>query len=53
MKLTIIIITQMQGITAFLIEKGTPGLVVGKKEDKLGISIPSYKRILYYTNTNY
>ena len=26
-----------QGISAFVIEKGTPGLSVGKKEDKLGL----------------
>jgi len=26
-----------KGITAFVVEKGTPGLSVGKKEDKLGI----------------
>jgi len=26
-----------RGITAFLIERGTPGFTVGKKEDKLGI----------------
>ncbi len=25
-----------KGITAFLVEKGTPGLVLGKKEDKMG-----------------
>jgi alkylation response protein AidB-like acyl-CoA dehydrogenase len=26
-----------RGITAFLVEKGTPGFTVGRKEDKLGI----------------
>ena len=30
-----------KGITAFLVEKGYPGFVVGKKEDKLGIRASS------------
>jgi short/branched chain acyl-CoA dehydrogenase len=30
-----------KGITAFLIERGTPGFAVGKKEDKLGIRASS------------
>jgi alkylation response protein AidB-like acyl-CoA dehydrogenase len=30
-----------KGITAFIVEKGTPGLIVGKKEDKLGIRASS------------
>jgi alkylation response protein AidB-like acyl-CoA dehydrogenase len=30
-----------KGITAFLVEKDTPGLTVGKKEDKLGIRASS------------
>ncbi len=30
-----------KGITAFLVERGTPGLTVGKKEDKLGIRASS------------
>ena len=30
-----------RGITAFLVEKGTPGLTVGRKEDKLGIRASS------------
>jgi alkylation response protein AidB-like acyl-CoA dehydrogenase len=30
-----------RGITAFLVERGTPGLQVGKKEDKLGIRASS------------
>ena len=30
-----------RGITAFLIERGTPGFTVGKKEDKLGIRASS------------
>jgi alkylation response protein AidB-like acyl-CoA dehydrogenase len=30
-----------KGITAFLVERGTPGLSIGKKEDKLGIRASS------------
>jgi short/branched chain acyl-CoA dehydrogenase len=30
-----------KGITAFLVERGTPGFAVGKKEDKLGIRASS------------
>jgi butyryl-CoA dehydrogenase/short/branched chain acyl-CoA dehydrogenase len=30
-----------RGITAFLVEKGTPGFTVGRKEDKLGIRASS------------
>ena len=30
-----------RGITAFIVERGTPGLTVGKKEDKLGIRASS------------
>jgi alkylation response protein AidB-like acyl-CoA dehydrogenase len=30
-----------KGITAFLVERGTPGFTVGKKEDKLGIRASS------------
>lgn len=30
-----------KGITCFLVEKGTPGLTIGKKEDKLGIRASS------------
>ncbi|HTX74799.1 MAG TPA: acyl-CoA dehydrogenase [Terracidiphilus sp.] len=30
-----------RGITAFLVEKGTPGFAVGRKEDKLGIRASS------------
>ena len=30
-----------RGITAFLVERGTPGFTVGKKEDKLGIRASS------------
>ena len=26
-----------KGVSAFIVEKGTPGLIIGKKEDKLGI----------------
>ena len=30
-----------RGITAFIVERGTPGFTVGKKEDKLGIRASS------------
>jgi len=30
-----------RGITAFVVERGTPGLTIGKKEDKLGIRASS------------
>lgn len=30
-----------KGITAFVVEKGTPGLTIGRKEDKLGIRASS------------
>jgi alkylation response protein AidB-like acyl-CoA dehydrogenase len=33
--------TGYKGITAFLVEKGTPGLTLGRKEDKLGIRASS------------
>jgi butyryl-CoA dehydrogenase/short/branched chain acyl-CoA dehydrogenase len=35
-----------KGITAFLVEKGTPGLTVGRKEDKLGIRASSTCELL-------
>lgn len=35
-----------KGITAFLVEKGTPGFVVGRKEDKLGIRASSTCELL-------
>jgi butyryl-CoA dehydrogenase/short/branched chain acyl-CoA dehydrogenase len=35
-----------KGITAFLIERGTPGFQVGKKEDKLGIRASSTCELL-------
>ncbi len=35
-----------RGITAFLIERGTPGFSVGKKEDKLGIRASSTCELL-------
>jgi alkylation response protein AidB-like acyl-CoA dehydrogenase len=35
-----------KGITAFLIEKNTPGLSIGKKEDKLGIRASSTCEVL-------
>ena len=36
-----------RGITAFLIEKGTDGFAVGKKEDKLGIRASSTCELLF------
>jgi alkylation response protein AidB-like acyl-CoA dehydrogenase len=36
-----------RGITAFLVERGTPGFVVGKKEDKLGIRASSTCELLF------
>jgi len=36
-----------RGITAFVIERGTPGLTVGKKEDKLGIRASSTCELLF------
>ncbi len=36
-----------RGITAFLVEKGTPGFTVGKKEDKLGIRASSTCELVF------
>ena len=36
-----------RGITAFLVERGTAGFVVGKKEDKLGIRASSTCELLF------
>ncbi len=36
-----------RGITAFVIERGSPGLTVGKKEDKLGIRASSTCELLF------
>ena len=36
-----------KGITAFLVEKGTPGLSLGKKEDKLGIRASSTCELVF------
>ena len=36
-----------RGITAFLLERGTPGFAVGKKEDKLGIRASSTCELLF------
>jgi butyryl-CoA dehydrogenase/short/branched chain acyl-CoA dehydrogenase len=36
-----------RGITAFMVEKGTPGFSVGKKEDKLGIRASSTCELLF------
>ena len=35
------------GITAFLVEKGTPGFTVGRKEDKLGIRASSTCELVF------
>jgi len=36
-----------KGITAFLVEAGTPGLTVGRKEDKLGIRASSTCEVIF------
>jgi butyryl-CoA dehydrogenase/short/branched chain acyl-CoA dehydrogenase len=36
-----------RGITAFLVEKGTPGFTVGRKEDKLGIRASSTCELVF------
>lgn len=36
-----------KGITAFIVEKGTPGFTVGKKEDKLGIRASSTCELIF------
>ncbi|MGB6690173.1 MAG: acyl-CoA dehydrogenase family protein [Terracidiphilus sp.] len=36
-----------RGITAFLVEKGTPGFAVGRKEDKLGIRASSTCELVF------
>jgi alkylation response protein AidB-like acyl-CoA dehydrogenase len=36
-----------RGITAFLVDRGTPGFVVGKKEDKLGIRASSTCELIF------
>jgi alkylation response protein AidB-like acyl-CoA dehydrogenase len=36
-----------RGITAFVIERGTPGFTVGKKEDKLGIRASSTCELIF------
>lgn len=36
-----------KGITAFLIERGTPGFSIGKKEDKLGVRASSTCELLF------
>jgi butyryl-CoA dehydrogenase/short/branched chain acyl-CoA dehydrogenase len=36
-----------KGITAFVVEKGTPGFSVGKKEDKLGIRASSTCELIF------
>ena len=37
-----------KGITAFLVEKGTPGFTLGKKEDKLGIRASSTCELIFH-----
>ena len=36
-----------KGITAFIVEKGTPGFSIGKKEDKLGIRASSTCELIF------
>jgi alkylation response protein AidB-like acyl-CoA dehydrogenase len=36
-----------KGITAFLVERGTPGFGIGKKEDKLGIRASSTTELIF------
>jgi alkylation response protein AidB-like acyl-CoA dehydrogenase len=36
-----------KGITAFVVEKGTPGFTIGKKEDKLGIRASSTTELIF------
>ncbi len=36
-----------RGITAFLVERGTPGFTIGKKEDKLGIRASSTVELIF------
>jgi alkylation response protein AidB-like acyl-CoA dehydrogenase len=36
-----------KGITSFLVEKGTPGFTIGKKEDKLGIRASSTCELIF------
>jgi alkylation response protein AidB-like acyl-CoA dehydrogenase len=38
--------TERKGISAFIIESGTPGLVAGKKEDKLGMRASDTSELL-------
>jgi alkylation response protein AidB-like acyl-CoA dehydrogenase len=35
------------GITAFLVEKGTPGLVIGKNEDKMGFRASPTRELIF------
>lgn len=36
-----------RGVTAFIVEKETPGVTVGKKEDKLGIKASSTSQLIF------
>jgi butyryl-CoA dehydrogenase len=40
-------VSNAKGITALLVEKGTPGFRVGKKEDKLGIRASSTTELIF------
>jgi butyryl-CoA dehydrogenase len=40
-------VSNAKGITAILVEKGTPGFKVGKKEDKLGIRASSTTELVF------
>ncbi|MDR3565134.1 MAG: acyl-CoA dehydrogenase [Negativicutes bacterium] len=37
----------VKGITAFVVEKGTPGLSIGKKEEKMGIRASSTTEVIF------
>lgn len=37
----------VKGLSAFLVEKGTPGLSYGKKEDKMGIRLSSTSELIF------
>jgi len=37
----------VKGITSFIVEKGTPGFVIGKKEEKMGIRASSTTELIF------
>jgi len=39
--------TGIRGITAFIVEKGTPGFTFGKKEDKMGIRASATRELIF------